>query len=80
MKALRMSTARDLKAGRKKIEVERAAKDLLHKQACELVAQYPHCGPIRTAMWSVNKIGLKRCMEIASRNLSPYLFRREVAK
>jgi hypothetical protein len=70
----------DQKRGRKVIEAERAKKELLHKQAIELVTEFSQCAPVRNAMWAVDKLGLKKCKKLAASNLTNYTFRKAVAQ
>jgi len=73
MKALRMSMAQDMKSAR-------LASEKLHSDAVLLVKEFPHTGPVRNAMWAISKVGLSKCRDIASKNLSAYHFRKVVAK
>jgi len=83
MKALRMSLVRDLRRmneDKRYAEKEREKTARLHAAALVLIAEFPHTGPTRQAMWAIARVGIDRCREIASANLSSYLFRKKVAE
>lgn len=83
MKALSMSLAQDLRRMKKDnqhAEKERAKTAKLHESALVLIAEFPHTGPTRQAMWAIARIGMVQCRLIAAANLSSYLFRKKVAE
>lgn len=71
---------RNMKTKGKKVQEERAKRERLHADAVALVAEFPHTGPTRNAMWAVATIGLEKCRELAKNNLSGWHFRKAVAK
>lgn len=82
MKALQMSlqkSIRGMKKNQKHAEQEREKSRKLHNDAILFVAEHPHVGKSKDAMWAIARVGIQKATELASKNLSSYHFRKAVA-
>lgn len=80
--ALKMSMQQDLKRGKKNrrhAEIKREETQRLYAQAKQLSQKYPHTKPLKKLMWAIATIGEEKCENLASLNLSSFLFYQAVS-